>query len=90
MRSKPGRGELRIQRALGAFVSALQGSQIPWMVIGGIAIIARGVRRMTADIDAVVQGDRTDVPSLLSRGGAASMAAQGRGPGQPLARGQNA
>jgi hypothetical protein len=35
------------------------------MVIGGIAIIARGVRRMTADIDAVVQGDRTDVPSLL-------------------------
>jgi hypothetical protein len=37
------------------------------MVIGGIAIIARGVRRMTADIDAVVQGDRTDVPSLLRR-----------------------
>lgn len=67
MRSKPGRGELRIQRALAAFVSALQGSQIPWMVIGGIAIIARGVRRMTADIDAVVQGDRTDAPSLIRR-----------------------
>lgn len=28
------------------------------MVIGGIAIIARGVRRMTTDIDAVVRGDR--------------------------------
>ena len=65
VRSKPGRGELRIQQALAAFVSALEGSSIPWMVIGGIAIIARGVRRMTADIDAVVQGDRTDVPSLL-------------------------
>lgn len=37
------------------------------MVIGEIAIIARGVRRMTADIDAVVQGDRTNVPSLLRR-----------------------
>jgi hypothetical protein len=35
------------------------------MVIGGIAIIARGVRRMTTDIDAVVQGDRIDVPTLL-------------------------
>jgi hypothetical protein len=35
------------------------------MVIGGIAIIARGVRRMTTDIDAVVRGDRVDVPTLL-------------------------
>jgi hypothetical protein len=35
------------------------------MVIGGIAIIARGVRRMTTDIDAVVRGDRADVPTLL-------------------------
>jgi hypothetical protein len=65
VRSKPGRGELRIQQALAAFVSALAGSKIPWMVIGGIAIIARGVRRMTTDIDAVVRGDRVDVPTLL-------------------------
>jgi hypothetical protein len=56
---------LRIQQALAAFVSALKGSKIPWMVIGGIAIIARGVRRMTTDIDAVVQGDRVDVSTLL-------------------------
>jgi hypothetical protein len=35
------------------------------MVIGGIAIIARGVRRMTTDIDAVVQGDRADAATLL-------------------------
>jgi len=65
VRSKPGRGELRIQQALAAFVSALEGSSIPWMVIGGIAIIARGVRRMTTDIDAVVRGDRVDVSTLL-------------------------
>jgi hypothetical protein len=35
------------------------------MVIGGIAIIARGVRRMTTDIDAVVRGDRVDLSTLL-------------------------
>jgi hypothetical protein len=38
---------------------------VPWMVIGGIAVIARGVRRMTADIDAVVRGDQTNVAALL-------------------------
>jgi hypothetical protein len=27
------------------------------MVIGGIAVIARGVRRLTTDIDAAVRGD---------------------------------
>jgi len=35
------------------------------MVIGGIAIIARGVRRMTTDIDAVVRGDRVELVALL-------------------------
>jgi hypothetical protein len=35
------------------------------MVIGGIAVIARGVRRMTTDVDAVVQGDAIDVDSLV-------------------------
>lgn len=35
------------------------------MVIGGIAVIARGVRRMTTDIDATVRGDQLDVASLL-------------------------
>lgn len=38
---------------------------MPWMVIGGIAVIARGVRRMTTDVDAVVQGDAIDVDSLI-------------------------
>lgn len=35
------------------------------MVIGGIAVIARGVRRMTTDIDAAVRGDGIDVASLV-------------------------
>lgn len=35
------------------------------MVIGGIAIIARGVRRMTTDIDATVRGDQLGIPALV-------------------------
>jgi hypothetical protein len=35
------------------------------MVIGGLAVIARGVRRFTTDIDAVVQGDAVDLSALL-------------------------
>ncbi len=35
------------------------------MVIGGIAVIAHGVRRLTTDIDAVVRGDAVEVPALL-------------------------
>jgi hypothetical protein len=36
------------------------------MIIGGIAVIARGVRRFTADIDAAVRGDQVDVDTLLA------------------------
>ena len=35
------------------------------MVIGGIAVIARGVRRMTTDIDAVVRGGAIEISELL-------------------------
>lgn len=35
------------------------------MLIGGIAIIARGVRRMTTDVDAVVRGDATSIEAVL-------------------------
>ena len=35
------------------------------MIIGGIAVIARGVRRMTTDIDVVVRGDATDPAALV-------------------------
>jgi hypothetical protein len=36
------------------------------MIIGGIAVIARGVRRFTTDIDAAVRGDDVSVDQLLS------------------------
>lgn len=36
------------------------------MVIGGIAVIAHGVQRMTTDIDAVIQGDRVRTSALLA------------------------
>lgn len=35
------------------------------MVIGGIAVIARGVRRFTADIDVAIRGDEIELPELL-------------------------
>jgi hypothetical protein len=35
------------------------------MVIGGIAVITRGVRRLTTDIDAVVRGDAVTIEALL-------------------------
>lgn len=36
------------------------------MVIGGIAVIARGVRRFTADIDAAVRGDAIPIDKVLA------------------------
>jgi hypothetical protein len=36
------------------------------MVIGGIAVIAHGVQRMTTDIDAVIQGDAVSVHALIA------------------------
>jgi hypothetical protein len=35
------------------------------MLIGGLAVIARGVRRFTTDIDAVVQGDAVELDGLM-------------------------
>lgn len=35
------------------------------MVIGGIAVIARGVRRLTTDIDVVVKGDAVEIAELV-------------------------
>jgi hypothetical protein len=46
-----------LERAFAALVRALERAGAPFMAIGGIAVIAHGVRRMTTDIDAVVQGD---------------------------------
>ena len=45
--------------ALRALREALQALNVPWMVIGGVAVIARGVPRYTADVDATASaGDQ--------------------------------
>jgi hypothetical protein len=66
VRSKRSPGDQDLQRALSVLTSALNATGVPWMIIGGIAVIARGVRRMTTDIDAAVQGDQVDVSALLA------------------------
>jgi len=51
------RSEHLLEDALQALGRALDGLGRPWMIIGGLAAIARGVRRFTTDIDAAVRGD---------------------------------
>lgn len=60
------RGDKRLQEALRDLASALKATGARWMVIGGIAVIARGVRRFTADIDVAVRGDEVDIGALLA------------------------
>jgi len=55
-----------IEAALAALCNALSELNTPWMVIGGIAVIAHGVQRMTTDIDAVIQGDGVATSALLA------------------------
>ena len=59
-------GDRLLQGALRDLASALTATGARWMVIGGIAVIARGARRFTADIDAAVRGDEVDVDTLLA------------------------
>ena len=58
-------GDRRLEHALGDLTSALSATGAPWMIIGGIAVIAHGVRRFTADIDAVIRGDEIDIAALV-------------------------
>jgi hypothetical protein len=54
-----------IEQALLALRRAFDETGAPWMVIGGIAVIAHGVHRMTTDIDAVIRGDAVTVTAVL-------------------------
>ena len=54
-----------LEVALEALANGLTQSRVPWAVIGGIAVIARGVRRFTTDIDVAVRGDAISVELLL-------------------------
>jgi hypothetical protein len=66
MQSLRVRSERLLEAALESLSRALTESKAPWMVIGGIAIIARGVRRFTTDIDAAVRGDAIRPEALLA------------------------
>jgi len=61
----PKGADRRLEKALSALTAALDTTGVPWMVIGGIAVIARGVRRFTTDIDAAVRGDGLAIAPLL-------------------------
>lgn len=55
-----------LEAALEALCLGLTEAGAPWAVIGGVAVIARGVRRFTTDIDVAVRGDAISVESLLN------------------------
>lgn len=42
------------ERTLGRLATRLFGAEIPWMVVGGIAVLVHGVARLTRDIDVTV------------------------------------
>lgn len=60
------RADQRLQTALAELAAVLNATGAPWMVIGGIAVIARGVRRFTADIDAAIRGDQVELGALIT------------------------
>ncbi len=66
MRSKRAKGDRLLEDALEALARALVEAGAPWMVIGGIAVVAHGVRRFTTDIDVAVRGDEIELDRLLA------------------------
>lgn len=58
--------EQPLLQALAALDRALMELGVPFMIIGGIAVIARGVPRQTIDIDATVWGQAISLEDLLA------------------------
>jgi hypothetical protein len=65
VRSKVRRADRSLEDALAALASALNASGAAWTIVGSVAVIARGVRRMTTDLSAIVLGDDLEVAALL-------------------------
>lgn len=65
MPGKRAKRERLLEAALEALAAGLTESRAPWAVIGGVAVIARGVRRFTTDIDVAVRGDAISASALL-------------------------
>ncbi len=57
--------EQRFLSALRALGDSLREHGAPWLVIGGVAVIAAGVPSLTADIDATVLALGIDPEALL-------------------------
>jgi predicted nucleotidyltransferase len=55
----------KMVKALDALRRALDKTGVPWMVIGGIAVIAHGVPRQTQDVDATLWGPAIHADHLL-------------------------
>jgi hypothetical protein len=51
--------------ALQALRRALAPLRVPWMLIGGVAVQARGVARTTRDVDATVRADAVELTALV-------------------------
>jgi len=62
-RQRPKRGFLD---ALAALQDGLSASGVPWAFIGGVAVIARGVARYTADADATVLASSVRLDAILA------------------------
>jgi hypothetical protein len=56
----------RFGAALRSLAATMSELSLPWMVIGGVAVIAAGVPRETIDVDAAVLGRVSDLDSLLA------------------------
>jgi hypothetical protein len=56
-----------LQAAVRAVAQALSALPVPGMLIGGIAVIARGVPRLTRDVDATIAGGTLELAGLLER-----------------------
>jgi hypothetical protein len=54
-----------LQAAIAALARALAQLPTPGMLIGGIAVIARGVPRTTRDVDATVSGEHSRLDDVL-------------------------
>jgi len=59
----PLKGGLRI--AIAAVADALTALPLSGMIIGGVAVIARGVPRTTRDVDLTVEGGKLELPDLV-------------------------
>lgn len=52
--------------ALRALCDGLRALNVPWMVIGGVAVIAHGVPRYTADVDATVTAPQEPIERIFA------------------------